>query len=104
MTHTQLAGRRVLILVENNSVPRDPRVWNESRSLHAAGCEVVVICPVGAGEEATPFERLDEIEIHRFDHRPSTGGVSGYAVEYLAASRRIWGLIRRVLILARKRI
>jgi glycosyltransferase involved in cell wall biosynthesis len=96
MTHEELAGRRVLILVENNSVPRDPRVWNESRSLHAAGCEVVVVCPVGADDESRPFEQRDGIEIHRFAHRPSSGGVAGYAVEYLAASRRIWRLIRRL--------
>jgi glycosyltransferase involved in cell wall biosynthesis len=96
MTHTELAGRRVLILVENNSVPNDPRVWNESRSLRAAGCEVAVICPVGAGDESKPFEQRDGIEIHRFDHRPSSGGVGGYAIEYLTASRMIWRLIRRV--------
>jgi glycosyltransferase involved in cell wall biosynthesis len=96
MTHEELAGRRVLILVENNSVPRDPRVWNESRSLHAAGCEVVVICPVGADDESRPHEQRDGIEIHRFAHRPSSGGVVGYALEYLAASRRIWRLIRRL--------
>jgi glycosyltransferase involved in cell wall biosynthesis len=96
MTDEQLAGRRVLILVENFSVPGDPRVWDESRTLQRAGSEVVVICPVGAGDASTTFEERDGIEIHRFEPSPSSGGLLGYALEYLAAGWKIWRLIRRV--------
>ncbi len=37
--------RRVLIIVENQSVPPDPRVLNESISLVANGYDVTVLCP-----------------------------------------------------------
>jgi len=37
--------RKVLIIVENNSVPSDVRVWNEARSLRDAGYEVITLCP-----------------------------------------------------------
>ena len=42
---------RILILVENLSVPFDRRVWQESRALAEAGYEVVVICPAGNGRD-----------------------------------------------------
>ena len=47
-----LAGRRVLIIVENLPLPFDRRVWQECRTLTAAGAEVSVICPTGVGHEA----------------------------------------------------
>src|SRR6202034_444911 len=40
-----LAGRKILIIVENLPVPFDRRVWQESLALVAAGAEVSVICP-----------------------------------------------------------
>jgi hypothetical protein len=39
---------RVLVLVENLSVPFDRRVWQECRALTEAGYQVEVICPRGA--------------------------------------------------------
>jgi hypothetical protein len=47
-----LAGRKILIIVENLPVPFDRRVWQESLALVAAGAEVSVICPKGKGYEA----------------------------------------------------
>jgi len=35
---------KVLLLVENSSVPGDRRVWMEAQSLVAAGYQVSVIC------------------------------------------------------------
>ena len=40
-------GARVLIIVQNLSVPFDRRVWLECRSLIDAGFEVAVVCPKG---------------------------------------------------------
>ena len=39
--------RSALILVENDSVPADTRVWAECTSLRRAGWDVTVICPKG---------------------------------------------------------
>ena len=48
-------GRRVLIIVQNLSVPFDRRVWLEACSLRDAGFQVSVVCPMGADDE--PLER-----------------------------------------------
>ena len=37
--------KHVLFIVENNSVPRDVRVWSEARSAKEFGFDVSVICP-----------------------------------------------------------
>jgi glycosyltransferase involved in cell wall biosynthesis len=76
---------RVLILVENLSVPRDKRVWPESLSLVEAGFEVVVVCPQGDGREAAPFERLEGVEIHRYPVRFANGSTLSYLREYVTA-------------------
>jgi glycosyltransferase involved in cell wall biosynthesis len=55
---------KVLIIVENSSVPRDPRVWKEARSLHTNGYEVTVLCPRGKGCRLN-HEVLEGIRIYR---------------------------------------
>ncbi|HSC26001.1 MAG TPA: hypothetical protein VLD67_01930 [Vicinamibacterales bacterium] len=40
---------RTLIIVENLPVPFDTRVWNEAKTLTAAGGQVSVIYPKGKG-------------------------------------------------------
>ena len=44
-----LAGRKVLIIVENLPVPFDRRVWLEATTLAGAGAQVSVICPIAKG-------------------------------------------------------
>jgi glycosyltransferase involved in cell wall biosynthesis len=79
-----LAGRRVLIIVENLPVPFDRRVWQEARALTGAGAEVSVICPTGPGCEAR-FERIEGIDVHRHPLPRETGGALGYLREYAVA-------------------
>lgn len=79
-----LAGRRVLILVENLPLPFDRRVWHECRTLIAAGAEVAVICPTGKGYEA-PYECLDGVHIYRHPLPLDASGAAGYLLEYGAA-------------------
>ena len=79
-----LAGRRVLVIVENLPVPFDRRVWQEARALAAAGARVSVICPTGPGCEAA-FETVDGIAIHRHRLPRETGGALGYLREYAVA-------------------
>lgn len=92
-----LAGRRVLVVVENLPVPFDRRVWQECRTLVAAGAEVSVICPTGRDHEAR-FEVLDGVEIHRHPLPLDARGPLGYLVEYGAAlfheTRLAWKVFR----------
>jgi glycosyltransferase involved in cell wall biosynthesis len=87
---------RVLFVSENAPVPSDRRVWNEARTLQAAGWEVVVVCAQGAGRHTAPFEVIEGIAIHRFPLRPATGGPLGYLREYSQAMWRIRRLARRL--------
>ncbi|MEM6480265.1 MAG: glycosyltransferase family 4 protein [Pseudomonadota bacterium] len=79
-----LAGRRVLIIVENLPLPFDRRVWHECRTLRAAGAEVAVICPVGKGYEA-PYEEIEGVHIYRHKLPLDAKGATGYLLEYTAA-------------------
>ena len=38
-------NRKILIIVENLTVPLDRRVWTEARALRDAGYTVSIICP-----------------------------------------------------------
>lgn len=79
-----LAGRKVLIIVENLPVPFDRRVWQESRTLRAAGAQVVVICPTGKGFTKT-YEVIDGVHIYRHDLPFDAQSARGFLVEYISA-------------------
>jgi len=93
-----LAGRRVLIIVENLPLPFDRRVWHECRTLTAAGAQVAVICPTGKGYEA-PYEELDGVHIYRHPLPLDASGAAGYLLEYGAA---LWHEMRLALRIARR--
>jgi glycosyltransferase involved in cell wall biosynthesis len=86
---------RVLIISENAPVPADRRVWNISRSLAAAGWEVVIACAMGADRDDEPYEVLEGIAIHRYPLRPA-GSALGYAREYAQALWRLRKLVRKL--------
>jgi len=71
-----------VILVENLPVPLDRRTWDEALSLRAAGWEVAVIGPRGAGDMRRLRDRIDGIAIYRYPQRAASG-LAGYLVEYL---------------------
>ena len=75
------AGRKVLIIVENLPLPFDRRVWQEARTLAAAGATVSIICPRGKGYEAG-YEVIDGIHIHRHRLPIDARGALGYLLEY----------------------
>jgi glycosyltransferase involved in cell wall biosynthesis len=91
---------RILILVENLSVPFDRRVWQESRALVEAGHEVTVICPRGSKRDTEAYAQIDGVEIHRYALEAATGGPSGYLKEYGAA---LWHSLRIARRLDRER-
>ena len=84
---------RVLLLVENESVPTDRRVWDEASVLAKEGYDVTVICPVGTDGDRPLSERLDGIEIRRFPLQPADGGAIGFLVEYGQAMVRMLRLL-----------
>ena len=88
--------RRVLFISENAPVPADRRVWNEARTLTAAGWQVTIVCAQGAERDSAPYELLEGIEIHRFPLEPAAGGPVGYLREYAQAMWRIRALVRRL--------
>ena len=93
-----LAGRRILIIVENLPLPFDRRVWHECLTLTAAGATVSVICPPGKGYEES-YEFLDGVHIYRHSLPIDANGASGYLLEYGAA---LFHEMRLALKVARK--
>lgn len=92
------AGRRVAILVENESVPFDRRVWDECRVLVEAGYQVMVVCPQGTDEETEPYAELEGVQIYRFPLRFADSG-PGYVLEYGLA---MWHSLAMLLRLHRR--
>lgn len=90
------SGRRVLILVENLSVPFDRRVWQEAQALQRAGYEVDVICPRGATTDREEQVEIDGIRIHRYGLREAQGSPWAYLREYVTAMVRTLRLARRL--------
>jgi glycosyltransferase involved in cell wall biosynthesis len=72
---------RVLILVQNLSVPFDRRVWLECQSLIAAGFQVAVVCPKAPGDPT--YYRLRGVDL--FKYRPYAPGTSSlsFVLEYV---------------------
>lgn len=96
-----LQGRHVLIIVENLPLPFDRRVWQEARTLKAAGAHISIICPAGKGYEAR-FEVIEGIDIHRHPLPLEARGALGFLVEYGAAL--LWEMALAWRIHSRRRI
>lgn len=73
--------RRVLLLVENNSYPKDPRVRKEALTLTRAGYSVAVIAP-NAGHEQS-HDLIDGVDVYRYQPPRAGDGLLTYAWEYL---------------------
>ncbi len=73
--------RKVLIVVENQSVPPDPRPLNEARALRSSGYEVTVLCP---RRKAYPqgHELVEGIHIYRHPMARDGSTPIGYLWEY----------------------
>jgi glycosyltransferase involved in cell wall biosynthesis len=87
------AEGRIVILVENESVPFDRRVWDECRALTEAGHRVAVVCPKGTDRDTEPYVELEGVRIHRFSLRFARSG-PGYAQEY---GLGLWHSLRLLL-------
>ncbi|MFZ5987267.1 MAG: glycosyltransferase family 4 protein [Bacillota bacterium] len=83
-TTKELAGRKILIIVENLPSPFDRRVWQEATALRDNGATVSIICPKGKGYEKS-FEMIDDIAIYRHSLPNEADGALGYLLEYGSA-------------------
>jgi glycosyltransferase involved in cell wall biosynthesis len=91
---------RILIIVENLPCPFDRRVWQEARTLSAAGYTVSIICPKGPGFERG-HEVIDGIAIYRHSQPFEASGAMGYFAEYAWALLAEFVLSLRVLLFGR---
>lgn len=85
--------QRILIIVENLTVPLDRRVWQEAQALRDAGYTVSIICPKG-GKFTKGYEVLEDIHIFRHPLPLEADGPAGYAIEY--ASALFWEFVLSV--------
>ena len=81
--HPPMTNPKVLIIVENQSVPSDPRVFNEAVSLAKNGYQVTVLCPRNSND---PWhEVIEGICIYRHPMPKEVRTTAGYLVEYACA-------------------
>jgi len=74
------ANNRILMLLENQTYPRDFRVRREATALTAAGYRVSIICPAGPGQ---PFrETSNGVHLYRYAQPSEAHGFLGYLWEY----------------------
>jgi glycosyltransferase involved in cell wall biosynthesis len=87
---------KILMLVENLSVPADPRVWREACALRDYGLQVSIICPKGSTRDCTAYAYIDGIHIYRYSLPANTGSTGGYLKEYSAAMFKSFWLSLKV--------
>lgn len=85
-------NKKVLLLVENLSVPADPRVWREAQTLHQHGYQVSIICPRGENRDREAHIYLDGIHIYRFQLATEITRSTDYIKEYTTAMWKTLGL------------
>jgi glycosyltransferase involved in cell wall biosynthesis len=90
MSRAADAPGRVLMIVENNSYPRDPRVRREAEGLAAAGYLVSVISP--ALPKQPLRETLGGIFVYRYPGPPEANGFLTYIYEYAYSTVAIFAL------------
>jgi glycosyltransferase involved in cell wall biosynthesis len=76
---------KVLILVENLSVPFDQRVWREATALTEAGYHVSVICPKGDGFDTASREVIKDVAIYRYRAIEAREGLVSFFLEFAQA-------------------
>lgn len=92
-----LAGSHVLLIIENESVPFDRRMWNISLALRDLGAAVTVVCP-RFGPDSARDEVRDGVHVLRYANTFADGTVWGYFREYGTAFFKTWWLVMGVLL------
>jgi glycosyltransferase involved in cell wall biosynthesis len=74
--------QKVLIIVENLSVPNDRRVWLEAKTLQESGYEVSVISIKGKERAKAAYELLEGVHLYRYPAPPPTSGLLSFIWEF----------------------
>ena len=94
---TEFAGKHFLLIVENEAVPFDRRVWLQALTLKNTGANVTAICPI-FGKDNKKFENIEGIDIFRYSLPFSNGTKKGYIKEYGVAFIKTIILFHKVLL------
>jgi glycosyltransferase involved in cell wall biosynthesis len=86
---------KILILVENQPVPFDRRVWSEAIALREEGYEVSVICPTG-GRSPRGYEQIEGVHIYRYELGETGVSFSAFIREYALAMLKTFALTFKV--------
>lgn len=92
----RLKSRRILMLLENCSFPRDDRVRREARALTAAGYKITLISPASAGQSRREF--VEGVMVYRYKMPVEGIGFLGYFWEYAYSMTVIFWMSLYVLI------
>jgi glycosyltransferase involved in cell wall biosynthesis len=76
-----MSEKKLLIIVENQSVPFDDRVWKEATTLRQNGYQVSVICPAHRGDRLG-YETLEGVHIYRHPVPAEGESALGYVWEF----------------------
>lgn len=76
--------KKVLIIVENSTLPFDSRVWKEASSLFQNGYRVSILCPKNELFRKG-YEFIDGVHIYRHPMLREGNGILGYLLEYCSA-------------------
>ena len=76
--------KHVLFIVENNTVPNDPRVWRQAIAVKKWGYEVSVICRKEGTSKAS-YENINGIDIYRHNVPPDLPTKISFFIEYIVA-------------------
>jgi glycosyltransferase involved in cell wall biosynthesis len=88
---------KVLMLIENCSVPADNRVWAEATALRDHGFEVSIISPKGSISYQESYIYLDGIHVYRYRLPSTTNTYIAYLLEYSIALFMSFWLSLKVL-------
>jgi glycosyltransferase involved in cell wall biosynthesis len=74
------ANKRILMLLGNNPVPQDVRVYSEAVALAEAGYEVTIVAQKRKGQPY--FDKVDGINIIRYPAPPKSSNLVSYIFEF----------------------
>lgn len=88
---------KILMLIENASVPLDNRVWAEALTLRDYGFEVSIIGPKGPSMDREPYICIEGIHVYRYHLPTTTNKYSAYILEYTITMFMMFLLSLKVL-------
>jgi len=72
---------RILIIVQNLSLPFDRRVWLECQALVSAGYRVAAVCP--KADRDPSYQVIEGVELYKYRGYAPGGSKLGYIAEYV---------------------